>query len=105
MSAGKPILTEAELVAKQRAQERHFCRRARERFGLKLKAEGYRHLMRKVTDNLNGTRFIGHQPPDRTLWRIRAGGQLLVVVFDHTSERLVTCLPYGRDAHRAIFGR
>lgn len=93
MSAGKPILTEAELVAKQRAQERHFVRRARERFGLKLKPERYRHLIRKVTDNLNGTRFICHQPPDRTIWRIRAGGQTMRVVFDHTTERLVTCLP------------
>jgi hypothetical protein len=97
MSDAKPFLTDAALVKKQRAQERHFRRRALERFGLKLKPERYQHLIRKVTENANGTKFICHQPPDRTIWRIRAGGQVMRVVFDHTTDRLVTCLPAAPD--------
>ncbi len=75
-----------------RAQEAHFIRRARQRFGLKITPERYAFLIRKVKENYPGTKFLGHQPPDRTLWMIRAGGYAMRVVFDHRTDRLVTCL-------------
>ena len=92
MGAAQPILTASALAARQIAHERHFTKRARERFGLKLTPERYRFLISKVTENANGTKFLHHMPPNRTVWRIRAGGHKMAVVYDHTTERLVTCL-------------
>lgn len=95
MSAAKPFLTDAALREKQHAQEQHFVRRARQRFHLVLSPKRYAYLMTKVSQHLRGTKFLGHQPPDKTVWRIRAGGHWIRVVYDHTTDRLVTCLPYG----------
>lgn len=95
MPARIPDLSLKALIARQEAQEVHFCRRAKQRFGIKLTPERYRHLIRKVQDNLPGTKFLYHQPPDRTVWRIRAGGQPIRVVYDHRTDRLVTCLPFN----------
>jgi len=92
MCAERPILSAAELTARQLAHERHFIKRAKERFNLKLTPTRYRYLITKVTENANGTKFLRHMPPNRTVWRIRAGGHAMAVVFDHTTERLVTCL-------------
>jgi hypothetical protein len=107
MGAAQPILSAQALAARQRAHERHFIRRAHERFGLKLTPERYAHLIAKVQENANGTKFLRHMPPNRTVWRIRAGGHAMAVVYDHTSDRLVTCLflPHDRTnlrraAHR-----
>lgn len=76
------------------AQESHFIKRARQRFGLKLTHERYRYLVRKVVEVLPGTRFVSPgDTPNRTRWRIRAGGHLMIVVYDETTDRLVTCVP------------
>lgn len=75
------------------AQEAHFIKRARQRFGLRISPERYRFLILKVKENYPGTKFVGHQPPHRTVWRIRAGGYVMRVVYDHRTDRLVTCLP------------
>jgi hypothetical protein len=79
------------------AQERHFIKRARQRFRLKLTHERYRHLVRKVVEVLPGTQFLGPgDTPQRTRWRIRAGGCVMAVVYDESTDRLVTCVPvYG----------
>lgn len=93
-----PNLTPRAIAAHQLAQEVHFCKRAKQRFGLKLNAERYQHLIRKVRDNLPGTKFLYHQPPDRTVWRVRAGGIFIRVVYDHRTDRLATCLPLNPPA-------
>jgi hypothetical protein len=75
------------------ADQAHFIRRARERFGLKLTPERYEHLVRKVRDCLPGSAYLYATSPTRTVWRIRAGGRPIRVVYDETTDRLVTCLP------------
>lgn len=97
-----PAATPAQIAAAQRDHERHFVKRAKERFDLRVSPERYREFIRKVTENLPGTKFLGHQPPNRTVWRIRAGGHFMRVVFDHVSECLVTCLPYGEEKEATI---
>lgn len=97
-----PADTPAQLAAAQRDHERHFVKRARERFGLRVSPARYQAFILKVTENQEGTKFLGHQPPNRTIWRIRAGGHLMRVVFDHVTERLVTCLPYGEKENKEI---
>jgi hypothetical protein len=90
----------------QVAHELHFRQRAKERFGLKISSVQYLYLITKVTENLPGTKFIEHTPvPGRTMWRIRAGGVLMRVIFDHRTERLVTCLPYSDAPTRPLSKR
>lgn len=81
-------------LSKAFSQELHFIARTRERFGLVLSAQRYRHWIRKVEDVLSGTVFLraGDQP-GRTVWRIRAGSHTLHVVYDEGTRRLVTCFP------------
>lgn len=93
MSESLPPTSHSSLAAKQQAQERHFIGRALERFELKLTPARYQHLIRKVEDTAPGTKFLYHSQPNKTVWIIRAGGQQMRVVYDHTTERLVTCLP------------
>lgn len=97
---------DAILSERQAAQREHFIRRARERFGLRVSPARYQAFAALVTENGRGTKFLGHQPPNRTVWRIRAGGHWMRVVYDHYTDRLVTCLPYcersehGANPHR-----
>lgn len=86
------------LETKAAADQAHFIRRARERFALKLTPERYAHLVRKVREVLPGTRYLYATSPTRTVWRIRAGGRPIRVVYDETTDRLVTCLPLGDPA-------
>jgi hypothetical protein len=81
------------LSAQQVAHELHFIARAQERYGLKVKPGYYRHLCEKVRSLARGTRPISVQPPHRSVWLIRAGGAPMRVVFDASTDRLVTCLP------------
>ena len=90
--------TRDRIPAHALAQQSHFIRSARQRFGLKLTPERYRHLVRKVEEMLKGTQFIGATKVEgRTCWRIRAGGLLMAVIYDEGTERLVTCFPLRRD--------
>jgi hypothetical protein len=81
------------LSAQQVAHELHFIARAAERYGLKVKPAYYRHLCEKVRSLARGTQPISVQPPHRSVWLIRAGGAPMRVVFDASTDRLVTCLP------------
>lgn len=83
------------LKTKADAQMWHFIARARERFRIKLTVARYHRLIRQVEDSAPGTSFLRHQPPERTIWIIRAAGHDMRVVYDHTTARLITCLPYG----------
>jgi hypothetical protein len=85
----------SSLETKAAADQAHFIRRAQERFGLKLTPERYAHLVRKVREVLPGTKYLYATSPVRTVWRIRAGGRPIRVVYDETTDRLVTCLPFG----------
>lgn len=85
------------LSAQQAAHEAHFIKRARQRFGLRVSPERYRKFCRMVVE-AEGTTYLGATPPHRTTWLIRAGGHLMRVVFDESTERLVTCLPFRERA-------
>lgn len=97
LRGGKPT----ELKKKAEAQLWHFIARARERFGIKLTVARYHRLIRQVEDSAPGTVFVRHQPPERTIWIIRAAGHDMRVVYDHTTARLVTCLPVFRDSENS----
>jgi hypothetical protein len=90
-----PLAAEPQsLAARAYAQERHFLRRARERFGLVISPQRYRHWIRKVEEVLPGTDFLhATELPARTVWRIRSGSYTLHVLYDETTRRLVTCFP------------
>jgi hypothetical protein len=76
------------------AQEAHFIRRARERFGLTISPKRYRYWIEKVEKRLPGTEFLhGTDDPQRTVWRIRSGSYTLHVLYDARTARLVTCYP------------
>ena len=93
------------LKTKADAQMWHFIARARERFRIKLTVARYHRLIRQVEDSAPSTSFVRHQPPDRTIWLIRAAGHDMRVVYDHTTKRLVTCVPYGAQRERHQLNR
>lgn len=70
----------------------------RERFKLRVSDRRYRQWMRLITEQGPGTRFLYHQPPNRTVWLIVAAGKPMKVVYDHYTDRLVTCLWIGGPA-------
>lgn len=89
-------MSPTELKNKAEVQLWHFIARARERFGIKLTVARYHRLIRQVEDSAPGTVFVRHQPPERTIWIIRAAGHDMRVVYDHSTARLVTCVPLNR---------
>lgn len=93
------MLTPHALAATQAAQEKHFIRRAKERFGVDLSPTRYRSMLRKLENQEGEVKFIQHQPPNRTVWVMRVAGRMMRVVYDHTTERLVTALPSHEDAN------
>lgn len=84
----------AALAAKAAAQEMHFIVRAKQRFGLRVSPERYLKFCRQVIDQRDGVIYLGATPPDRTAWLIRLGGYLMRVIYDESTARLVTCIPF-----------
>lgn len=87
------------IASARAAHERHFVRRARERFSLRISPERYREFCRRVVEVEDGVKFLHRDPkaPARTQWGVRFGGYPMRVVFDETTERLVTCMPFSDE--------
>lgn len=92
--------TKPDAIASARAaHERHFVRHARERFGLRVSAARYREFCRRVIEVEKGVKFLhrDERTPARTMWGVRFGGYAMRVVFDETTERLVTCMRFAEE--------
>ena len=85
------------LARKQAAHEAHFIQRARRRFGLRVSHERYLRFCRVVVE-AEGTIYLGAHPPFRTIWLVRLAGHLMRVVYDESTDRLVTCLPFREQS-------
>jgi hypothetical protein len=93
------------IAAKQRAHERHFRNRVLKRFRIKLTPERYQLWVEKIEQVIPGVELLYQcEQPGRTCWKLPVGGVTLRVIYDETSERLVTALPFGKHelatAHR-----
>lgn len=83
------------LAAQAAAHERHFIRRAKERFGLRISAARYREFCRRVIEVEAGVHYFGRDSAARTQWGVRFGGHVMRVVFDESTGCLVTCMPFA----------
>jgi hypothetical protein len=76
---------------KAKAQVRHFIRRARERFGVRLNKEGVREIVKMIQHN--ELPHVGSQSTARTAFLIPVGdGREAVVIYDKNRQTPRTIL-------------
>ncbi len=84
----------------------HFARRAWKHFRLRCSPARYMAWCRIVTDCEDGAHVQAlartHEETlsGRSVWRATLGGHTMRVVLDNETERLVTCMPWGKELDR-----
>lgn len=86
--------TAAERRATHAANQRwHFKKRLRQRFGLAVDDVAVATLAWRIRENKPGVLFLALRRRS-SAWRVKWQGHTLVVLYDHTTDQLVTAYSY-----------
>ena len=89
--------TTPEQLARHRAnQVWHFKKRVRQRFKRELTDDEIADILRRIKEDKPGVIFLQLNRNGTSVWRIKWRGLLMVVVYDHRTESLVTAYKYNR---------
>lgn len=76
-------------------QRWHFQKRVRKRFGLELREPDIDEMIERIRDDKPGVVFLALRRRS-SAWRLRWRHQTMVVIYDHTTEQLVTAYRFKR---------
>lgn len=76
-------------------QRRHFKLRALQRFGLELTDVDVATIVWRIRQDKPGVIFLALRGK-ASAWRVRWRKRTMVVIFNHTTEQLVTCYEYKK---------
>lgn len=84
----------ADLARHRHNQLWHFKKRVRQRFRRELSDDDCADLLHRIKEDKPGVVFLQTNADRRSVWRVKWRGLVMVVVYDHRTECLVTAYKY-----------
>lgn len=89
-------LTSEQLALYRANQIWHFKKRVRQRFRRELTDADCAAILHRITEDKPGVLFLQVNRNGTSVWRVKWRRLLMVVVYDHRTESLVTAYKYNR---------